>query len=78
MIINDTTSDPTRLEREGELNKAIRESPDYACVEKGTSEFIAILEMQGYRCKCKEGFVGDGYANGTGCTSKKQQSIPPI
>ena len=78
VILNDTTSDPTSLERETELNDAIMESPDYACTRDQRSEFVAVPEVQGYRCKCKEGFVGDGYANGTGCTSKTQRNIPYI
>ena len=72
VILNDTTSDPTSLERETELNDAIMESPDYACTRDQRSEFVAVPEVQGYRCKCKDGFAGDGYANGTGCISKKQ------
>ena len=77
VIINDTTSDPTSIEREAELNKTIIESPHYACTRDQTSEFIAVPEVQGYRCKCKDGFEGDGYANGTGCISKKQLNISP-
>ena len=72
VILNATTSDPTSLERETELNDAIMESPDYACTRDQRSEFVAVPEVQGYRCKCKDGFAGDGYANGTGCISKKQ------
>ena len=71
VIINDTTSDPTSVGREAELNDAIMKSPNYACTSDETSDFITVPEVQGYRCQCKEGFTGDGYANGTGCTSKK-------
>ena len=78
VILNDTTSDPTSLERETELNDTIMESPDYACTRDQRSEFVAVPEVQGYRCKCKQGFAGDGYANGTGCTSKTQRNIPYI
>ena len=75
VILNATTSDPRSPQREAELNKTIRESPNYACAENGT--FIAVPEVQGYWCKCKEGFAGDGYTHGTGCTSKKQHNITP-
>ena len=78
VILNDTTSDPTSVIRDAELNKTIMESPNYACTRDQTSEFIAVREVQGYRCKCKDGFTGDGYANGTGCTSKIQHNIPYI
>ena len=77
VILNDTTSDPTSLERETELNDTIMESPDYACTRDQRSEFVAVPEVQGYRCKCKDGFAGDGYFNGTGCTSKTQFNLPP-
>ena len=70
-MTNTTIIDPTSVEHDAELNKAIRESPNYACAQNGTSEFIAVPEVQGYRCKCKDGFTGDGYTNGSGCTSKK-------
>ena len=78
VIINDTTSDPTSVGREAELNDAIMKSPNYACTSDETSDFIAVPEVQGYRCKCKEGFTGDGYANGTGCTSKIHRNIPDL
>ena len=68
VVMNYNASD---LLFEKELNQTIVNSPEYACTWDGSSDFIAVPEMQGYRCKCKDGFVGDGYANGTGCTSKK-------
>ena len=78
VILNDTTSDPTSVIHEAELNKTIMESPQYACTQDGRSEFIAVAEVQGYRCKCKDGFAGDGYARGTRCTSKKEDYTPHI
>ena len=55
---------------EKELNETIINNPDYACTGDQRSDFIPLPKLQGYRCKCKDGFVGDGYANGTGCTGK--------
>ena len=79
VVLNDTTStDPTSVGREAELNDAIMKSPNYACTRDETSDFIAVPEVQGYRCQCKEGFTGDGYANGTGCTSKIHPNIPDL
>ena len=71
--MTDTTTDPPSVLLEKELNETIIKSPDSACAKDGTSEFIPVLEVQGYRCKCKDGYVGDGYSNGTGCTSKTTQ-----
>ena len=54
-----------------ELNQTnLMESPNYACTRDNSSDFIPVPELPGYRCKCKTGFVGDGYTNGTGCTGK--------
>ena len=77
VFLNDTITDPTSILREDELNKAINKSSNYACTQDGRSDFIAVPEVQGYRCKCKDGFAGDGYFNGTGCTSKTQFNLPP-
>ena len=62
------------LPPEGDLNHAeIMKSPHYACTGDETSDLVLVPEVPGYRCKCKDGFVGDGYANGSGCTSKSTQ-----
>ena len=54
-----------------ELNQTIEGNPaSYACTGNGTSDFVPVPEVPGYLCKCKDGFEGDGYTNGTGCTSK--------
>ena len=54
-----------------ELNQTnLMESPNYACTWDNSSDFIPVPELPGYLCKCKIGFEGDGYANGTGCTGK--------
>ena len=76
--MTDTTTDPTTVLFEKELNETISKSPDSACAENGTSQVILVPEVQGYRCKCKDGFVGDGYANGTGCMSKKHTLSPSL
>ena len=55
---------------EKELNETIINNPDYACTGDQRSDFIPLPKLQGYRCKCKDGFMGDGYAHGTGCSSK--------
>ena len=54
-----------------ELNQTnLMESPNYACTGHNSSVFMPVPELPGYLCKCKIGFVGDGYTNGTGCTGK--------
>ena len=69
--INDTITDPTSVVTANELNPTkLMESPNYACTRDNSSDFIPVPELPGYRCKCKTGFVGDGYTNGTGCTGK--------
>ena len=69
------TADPTSVVTENELNRTIEESPHYACTRDKTSELIPVPEVPGYRCKCKDGFKGDGYTNGTGCASKQNTII---
>ena len=60
------------LPYEGDLTEAeIMKSPHNACTGDETSDFVAVPEVPGYRCKCKDGFIGDGYTNGTGCTSNE-------
>ena len=55
----------------GDLNQPdVMKIPSYACTGDETSDFVPVPEVPGYRCKCKDGFEGDGYTNGTGCTSK--------
>ena len=62
------------LPYEGDLTEAeIMKSPHNACTGDETSDLVLVPEVPGYRCKCKDGFVGDGYANGSGCTSKSTQ-----
>ena len=64
---------------EGDLNEAeIMKSPHYACAGDETSDVVLVPEVPGYRCKCKDGFVGDGYASGIGCTSRCTQVSLPL
>ena len=59
-----------------ELNQTIEGNPaSYACTGNGTSDFVPVPEVPGYLCKCKDGFEGDGYTNGTGCTSKNKNEL---
>lgn len=38
------------------------------CSHNATCEEVHLAgEQQGYRCRCREGFAGDGFVNGTGC-----------
>ena len=56
----------------GDLNQPdVMKIPSYACTGDETSDFVPVPEVPGYRCKCKDGFIGDGYTNGTGCTSNE-------
>ena len=69
--MNDTITDPTSVVSSNKLNQtSLMESPYYACTRDNSSDFIPVPELPGYLCKCKIGFEGDGYANGTGCTGK--------
>ena len=71
VIVNDT------IVTGNELNQTnLMESPHYACTRDNSSVFIPVPELPGYLCKCKMGFVGDGYTNGTTCTGKN--SYQPI
>ena len=74
-VVLNGSADPTSIVTENELNRTITESPHYACTRDKTSEFIPVPEVPGYRCKCKDGFKGDGYTNGTGCASKQNTII---
>ena len=66
VIVNDT------IVTSNELNQTnLMESSNYACTRDNSSDFIPVPELPGYLCKCKIGFVGNGYTNGTGCTGKR-------
>ena len=74
-VVMNYTTDPTSAGTDDELTHKIMESPYYACTTDETSDFVRVPEVPGYRCKCKDGFVGDGYTNGTGCTSKNKNEL---
>ena len=74
-VVMNYTTDPTGVGTDIELIHKIMESPHYACTTDQTSNFVRVPEVPGYRCKCRDGFIGDGYTNGTGCTSKNKHKL---
>ena len=67
-VVMNYTTDPTSVGTADELTQKIMESSYYACTRNQTSDFVPVPEVPGYRCKCRDGFVGDGYTNGTCCS----------
>ncbi|MCO5557485.1 hypothetical protein L7F22_011050 [Adiantum nelumboides] len=50
-----------------QMKSALKRTPDYACSNNSDNEIVQ--EVPGYYCFCLDGFEGDGYSEGLGCTT---------